>query len=150
MIKLASTLALGLALATGTAFAAEPTAQQSKMKTCNADAKTKNLAGEERKAFMSSCLSAKAEAPADGKTAQQQKNDHLQRRRENQGIERRRAQSLHERLPQRLTTVAGIAPAPTRLMNPPKPVGCSFGESITHVVGHQRIDTFIFQLHILN
>jgi hypothetical protein len=73
MIKLASTLALGLALATGTAFAAEPTAQQSKMKTCNADAKTKNLAGEERKAFMSSCLSAKAEAPADGKTAQQQK-----------------------------------------------------------------------------
>ena len=32
------------------------TAQQNKMKTCNADAKTKALAGDERKAFMSSCL----------------------------------------------------------------------------------------------
>ncbi len=73
MIKLASTIALGLALATGTAFAAEPTAQQNKMKTCNADAKTKNLAGEERKAFMKECLSAKAAAPVDGKTAQQEK-----------------------------------------------------------------------------
>jgi len=73
MIKLASTLALGLALATGTAFAAEPTAQQSKMKTCNAEAGKKELKGDERKAFMSSCLSAKAEAPADGKTAQQNK-----------------------------------------------------------------------------
>ena len=69
MIKLASTLALGLALATGTAFAAEPTAQQNKMKTCNADAKAKDLKGDERKAFMSSCLSAKV----DGKTAQQNK-----------------------------------------------------------------------------
>ena len=33
-----------------------PTAQQNKMKTCNAEAKTKALAGDERKAFMSSCL----------------------------------------------------------------------------------------------
>ncbi len=31
-------------------------AQQNKMKTCNADAKAKALAGAERKAFMSSCL----------------------------------------------------------------------------------------------
>jgi hypothetical protein len=30
--------------------------QQDKMKTCNADAKTKNLKGDERKKFMSSCL----------------------------------------------------------------------------------------------
>jgi hypothetical protein len=30
-----------------------------KMKTCNADAKAKNLAGAERKAFMKECLSAK-------------------------------------------------------------------------------------------
>jgi hypothetical protein len=29
------------------------------MKTCNADAKAKNLAGAERKAFMKECLSAK-------------------------------------------------------------------------------------------
>jgi hypothetical protein len=33
-------------------------AQQEKMKTCNADAKEKNLKGDERKKFMSSCLSA--------------------------------------------------------------------------------------------
>lgn len=33
-------------------------AQQQKMKDCNAQAKTKNLAGDERKTFMSQCLSA--------------------------------------------------------------------------------------------
>lgn len=32
--------------------------QQEKMKTCNADAKTKELKGDERKAFMSDCLKA--------------------------------------------------------------------------------------------
>ena len=36
-------------------FAAN-TAQQEKMKTCNADATTKALKGDERKAFMSNCL----------------------------------------------------------------------------------------------
>ena len=36
-----------------------PTAQQSKMKTCNADAKTKKLQGDARKAFMKECLSNK-------------------------------------------------------------------------------------------
>ena len=35
------------------------TAQQMKMKTCNADAKAKALKGPERKAFMKECLSAK-------------------------------------------------------------------------------------------
>lgn len=35
------------------------TAQQEKMKTCNADASAKTLKGDERKAFMSSCLKAK-------------------------------------------------------------------------------------------
>jgi len=40
--------------------ASAPTAQQSKMKTCNADAKGKT--GDERKAFMKECLSAKADA----------------------------------------------------------------------------------------
>jgi hypothetical protein len=42
-----------------TASSAAPAAkpkQQDKMKTCNADAKTKNLKGDERKKFMSSCL----------------------------------------------------------------------------------------------
>ena len=32
------------------------TAQQEKMKTCNADATAKALKGDERKAFMSTCL----------------------------------------------------------------------------------------------
>ena len=35
------------------------TTQQNKMKTCNADAKTKALIGDERKKFMKECLSAK-------------------------------------------------------------------------------------------
>ncbi|WP_268801031.1 PsiF family protein [Pseudomonas huanghezhanensis] len=39
------------------------TAQQNKMTTCNADASAKSLKGDERKAFMSSCLKA-APAPA--------------------------------------------------------------------------------------
>ena len=41
------------------ALNAQATPQQDKMKACNADAKTKNLAGDERKAFMKECLSAK-------------------------------------------------------------------------------------------
>lgn len=36
--------------------AAAPVKQQDKMKTCNADAKTKDLKGEDRKAFMKTCL----------------------------------------------------------------------------------------------
>ena len=35
------------------------TAQQNKMTTCNADASAKALKGDERKAFMSTCLKAK-------------------------------------------------------------------------------------------
>ena len=52
------------------------TPQQEKMKACNADAAKKELAGEDRKAFMKDCLSAKADAKtSDGKpmTAQQDK-----------------------------------------------------------------------------
>jgi uncharacterized membrane protein len=76
MKKLFTLLALGATLALGTAYAADekaPTAQQNKMKTCNADAKTKALAGDERKKFMSECLSAKAPAAESGGTAQQNK-----------------------------------------------------------------------------
>jgi hypothetical protein len=40
------------------------TAQQTKMKTCNADATTKSLQGADRKAFMKTCLSAAPAAPA--------------------------------------------------------------------------------------
>jgi len=42
--------------AEGKATATAAPTQQNKMKSCNADAKTKALKGEERKAFMSSCL----------------------------------------------------------------------------------------------
>ena len=35
-------------------------AQQSRMKSCNAEAKTKNMAGDVRKAFMKTCLSGAA------------------------------------------------------------------------------------------
>jgi len=74
MKKLFTLLALGLSLSLGAAHAADApaspaaapaaapaakTAQQTKMGTCNADAKTKALKGEERKAFMKECLSAK-------------------------------------------------------------------------------------------
>jgi hypothetical protein len=45
----------------------KPSAQQGKMATCNKDAGEKK--GDERKAFMKTCLSAKA----DGRTAQQEK-----------------------------------------------------------------------------
>ncbi len=39
-----------------------PTAQQNKMKTCNAEAGEKNLKGDERKTFMKECLSANKQA----------------------------------------------------------------------------------------
>jgi len=52
-----------------------PNAQQAKMKTCSADAKTQALTGDARKTFMKSCLSsAGASAPAAKTlTPQQQK-----------------------------------------------------------------------------
>ena len=51
-------------LISGPALTADPApkdkpCQQSRMKTCNAEAKAKSLKGDERKAFMSSCLKAK-------------------------------------------------------------------------------------------
>jgi hypothetical protein len=51
------TLGLGYLVAVGSAQAASD--QQNKMATCNADAKTKELKGDERKKFMSECLKAK-------------------------------------------------------------------------------------------
>ncbi|HCY15202.1 MAG: phosphate starvation-inducible protein PsiF [Curvibacter sp. GWA2_64_110] len=77
MKKLMTTLAIGLALTVGAAHAADeqkaPSAQQSKMTVCNKEAGARK--GDERKKFMSSCLSGKpAEAAAsDKKTAQQER-----------------------------------------------------------------------------
>jgi psiF repeat len=64
MKKILSLLAFGLALSFGAAQAADDAKnpQQSKMAACNADEKAKTLKGDERKAFMKSCLSAKPEA----------------------------------------------------------------------------------------
>ncbi|RYF69049.1 MAG: phosphate starvation-inducible protein PsiF [Comamonadaceae bacterium] len=70
MKKLLSLIAVSACLSFGAAHAADdkaPTAQQSKMGACNADEKAKTLKGDERKAFMKSCLSAK---PAGAETQQ--------------------------------------------------------------------------------
>ncbi|TXI72955.1 MAG: hypothetical protein E6Q49_05730 [Limnohabitans sp.] len=63
LIAFAAAALAGL-LTTGSAWAADPAgkdkpSQQNRMKTCNADAKAKSLKGDERKAFMSSCLKSK-------------------------------------------------------------------------------------------
>jgi hypothetical protein len=65
-------LTLSLALIAGGASAA--TEQQNKMGTCNAEAKTKDLKGDERKKFMSECLSAKPPAPAASEAGTPQQN----------------------------------------------------------------------------
>jgi hypothetical protein len=57
MKNLITAALLGLSLMTGGAYAADATAQQSKMGTCNKEAGEKK--GDERKAFMKECLSAK-------------------------------------------------------------------------------------------
>ena len=64
-------LAFGLAALAAQAADKEPTAQQSKMATCNKEAGDKK--GDERKAFMKECLSAKPAATAASGTPQQQK-----------------------------------------------------------------------------
>ena len=51
--------AMAFGLAAGSAMAADATAQQSRMAICNKDAGEKK--GDERKAFMKTCLSAKKE-----------------------------------------------------------------------------------------
>lgn len=71
MKKLIALVAMGLMFAvTSPVIAGE---QQNKMKTCNAEAKGKK--GDERKAFMKSCLSKGGAAPAaaEKKTTQQEK-----------------------------------------------------------------------------
>lgn len=61
-----------LALAAGQ-FAVAETTQQTKMGTCNADAKAKSLMGDERKAFMKECLSNHPAAATEKKSSQQEK-----------------------------------------------------------------------------
>ena len=49
------------------------TAQQDKMKSCNAQASKKGMKGDERKAFMSDCLKADSKGASPAQTAQQEK-----------------------------------------------------------------------------
>jgi psiF repeat len=53
--------------------AASGNTQQDKMKSCNADAKSKNLSGDDRKAFMKTCLSAAGDTSAAKGNSQQEK-----------------------------------------------------------------------------
>jgi hypothetical protein len=62
MKQLMTVFALAFAAASMSVHAADekkPTAQQNKMTACNKEAGEKGLAGDERKAFMKTCLSAK-------------------------------------------------------------------------------------------
>ena len=55
----------GASTAVATAGGTQPgTPQRSKMKTCNADAKVKDVHGPDRRAFMKQCLSGKAKPAA--------------------------------------------------------------------------------------
>src|SRR5262245_1942780 len=77
MMKIASLGVLSLFTATLilAPIASEAAEQQNKMKACSEQANAKGIGegkGEERKAFMKECLSAKA-APTKSKTAQQEK-----------------------------------------------------------------------------
>ena len=71
MTKLIKVAMLALFFIPLPAFA--DTAQQEKMKDCNAQAGKKELKGDERKAFMKSCLSAKPAMEEKKLTPQQQK-----------------------------------------------------------------------------
>jgi len=73
LIPLVAAMGLALSLGMGAAHAADSamTAQQSKMGTCNKAAGDKK--GDERKAFMKDCLSAKPAAAAPAKMTQQEK-----------------------------------------------------------------------------
>jgi hypothetical protein len=66
MKKLIVLACLGACLFSSAAFAGP---QQERMKSCNKDAKEKSLKGDERKAFMKTCLSGKNQ-PASGKKAE--------------------------------------------------------------------------------
>ena len=75
MLKILTALVSGALIATGAWAQDKPTAQQQKMKSCNAQASKKEMKGDKRREFMSQCLSGDSAAAGggDGTTAQQQK-----------------------------------------------------------------------------
>ncbi|MDR2195769.1 MAG: PsiF family protein [Gallionellaceae bacterium] len=70
MKKLIVLASLGLMLFSHATFAGT---QQERMKACNKEAKEKSLKGDERKAFMKTCLSGKETAAADKTAAKSKK-----------------------------------------------------------------------------
>jgi hypothetical protein len=62
-IRQRSTLIAACALALFTVGAHADNTQQSKMKTCNADATAQKLSGDDRKTYLKTCLSAAPAAP---------------------------------------------------------------------------------------
>jgi psiF repeat len=74
LIGLGATMAVAAgqaAFAQTSAAATTGNSQQQKMGTCNAQAKTQNLSGDDRKSFMKTCLS--SAAPAKKGNSQQEK-----------------------------------------------------------------------------
>jgi hypothetical protein len=73
-MRMFKSAALAMVLAVGSLAAHADNSQQSKMTTCNAQAGDQKLAGDARKSFMKTCLSAGSSAPAAKTlTPQQQK-----------------------------------------------------------------------------
>lgn len=81
MKALIASMTLVFGLVAGSSFAADDAkkaaspaqqAQQERMKSCNKDAKDRALKGDERKSFMSDCLSGKTVAAAPAAPATQQ------------------------------------------------------------------------------
>jgi len=68
-----ATLVAVLTAAALTQPAVAANSQQTKMTACNADAKTKGLTGDDRKAFMKSCLSTNSDTSSKSSNSQQQK-----------------------------------------------------------------------------
>jgi hypothetical protein len=72
-----STLLAIVGAAFATAVVVQPAAadnsQQTKMTTCNADATSKGLTGDDRKAFMKTCLSSSSSSDSKPLNSQQQK-----------------------------------------------------------------------------
>ncbi|MGA8149159.1 MAG: PsiF family protein [Gallionellaceae bacterium] len=66
MNKLITLVCMDIMLIASSAAYAGP--QQQKMKSCNKEAKSKLLKGDERKAFMKNCLSSKAGLPSNSVT----------------------------------------------------------------------------------
>ncbi len=81
LLSLVAAAGLAFSFAAGALAADTPakpkTAQQEKMVTCNADAKTKALKGDERKAYMKQCLSAAGVTPAAAPSAKETQQEKM-------------------------------------------------------------------------